>query len=192
MRWQDKFVQRKCENQVAYKLVFWKLTRQNRFPLTIGIILILSLIAIFFIQIGWRHASILCLGGLIIPLSLEFNHIVARAEPLMSARTMANFIQEKFPGKPVLMFQDFESFGALPIYLGHTIQIVDSTSADLFAGQKKYPDHPSFLTSDEVLANNSRILIVVMRDKGNVFMNSKIHSALEKVVEIGPAILYVN
>ena len=167
-------------------------THDGSFPLTIGIVLFLSLIAVFFIQIGWRHASILCLGGLIIPLSLEFNHIVARAEPLMSARTMATYIQENFPDKSVSMFQDFESFGALPIYLGRTIPIIDSTSADLFAGQKKYPYHPNFLTSEQVLESNSRMLIIVMRNNENAFMNAKVHNAFDKVVEIGPAILYTN
>lgn len=161
------------------------------FPLTMGCILVLASIAIFFIHRGWQHASLPCLGGLIIPFSLELNQIVVRAESTMSARTMATYIEENFPEKPVLLFQDFESLSSLPIYLGRTIPVIDSTSADLFSGQKKIPFHPNFMTQDQVMKTGLDSVIVVMRNKDALFSQSKLKESFSKVTEIGPAALYV-
>ena len=165
--------------------------RDGSLPMTIGIVLVLALIAVLFLHAGWRRASIFCLGGVIIPLSLEFDHIVARAEPLMSARTMATYIQNKFSDRPVFLFQDFESFGSLPIYLQRAIPVIDSTSADLYSGHKKFPDHPNFLTEDQAIAGGSGTLIVVMHNKEQTFMQTKLQKQCVKIVEIGSAALYI-
>lgn len=166
-------------------------TRDGSFPLTIGIVLVLALIAVLFLRAGWRRASIFCLGGVIIPLSLEFDHIVVRAEPLMSARTMAVYIQEKFPDRAVFLFQDFESFGALPIYLKRTIPVIDTSSADLYAGYKKRPDHPNFVSAAQVMGRRSGTLVIVMQNKEQVFRQTQLQKQCVKVVDIGPATLYM-
>ncbi|OIR06821.1 undecaprenyl phosphate-alpha-4-amino-4-deoxy-L-arabinose arabinosyl transferase [mine drainage metagenome] len=159
-------------------------------PLTIASLSIIALITVSLLQFGWRRAAVLCLGALIIPLSLEFDHIIARAEPLMSARTLAMYVRTRFPGAPVLLFQDFESFGALPVYLGHEVPVIDSQSADLYFGKRLHPHHVMLLTEDQALASGPRTLIVVMNDRERAFTATRIERHVTRVTTIGRATLY--
>jgi 4-amino-4-deoxy-L-arabinose transferase-like glycosyltransferase len=160
-------------------------------PLTIGMVLGIAVIAAFFLQNGWRRASLLCLGGLVIPLSLEINHISVSAEPTMSSRTMATYIKENYPDRSVFLYKDFESLSSLPIYLNKTLPVIDSTSSDLYFGQQSFPNHPNFVTEDHVLKSENGSLVVVRKFNLPTFTQSKINQFSKKVIEIGPSTLYV-
>ena len=164
--------------------------RDETVPQTIASLAIIVLITICLLQFGWRRAAVLCLGALIIPLSVEFDHIIARAEPLISARTMAMYVRTRFPGAPVFLFQDFEAFGALPIYLGHEVPVIDSKSNDLFFGKSLHPHHAMLLTEDQALALGPGSLIVVMNDRERAFTATRIARHVTRVTVIRRATLY--
>lgn len=165
-------------------------TRDGSGLLTIIVVLVLTLITLAVLQAGWRRLAVLCLGGLIAPITIQIDHIAARAEPFMSARKMATYIQGKFPSSPVFLYQGFEDSGALPIYLDRTIPVIDSRSGDLYYGRRKYPGHPNFVTEDQTLAAGHDALIVVTTDREQDFARTKLKSRVVPEVLIGDAHLY--
>jgi 4-amino-4-deoxy-L-arabinose transferase-like glycosyltransferase len=164
--------------------------RDGSVSLTIAVILVLTLIVVAVLQAGWRRGAILCIGGLILPLSFEFDHLVSRAEPIMSARTMASYIQARHPEMPVFLYQDYEAVGALPIYLGRTLPVIDSKSNDLYYGHRVLSRHPSFITEDQALAAGPGALIVVMSDREKAFSATDLRSRTRPVTTIGRVRLY--
>jgi len=165
-------------------------THDGSGALTIAAVVVLTLLALAIVHAGWRRLAILCLGGLIAPISIQLNHIVTRLEPVSSARTMASYIKGRFPSSPVFLYQDFEDFGALPIYLERNIPIIDSMSADLDYGRRQQPGHPSFSSEKQVLAQEPGALIIVMRDREQDFGNTMLKRRVVPEILIGNAHLY--
>lgn len=164
--------------------------RDGSGALTIAVLLILALLAMAIILAGWRRPAILCLGGLILPVSFQLDRLVAHAEPYLSARTMAGYIQENYGAARVFLFEDFEAFGALPIYLRRTIPVIDSKSNDLFFGRRLQPAHPNLVTADAVLAAERDALIVVMTDRQQDFAETPLAADSAELTRIGKAVLY--
>jgi 4-amino-4-deoxy-L-arabinose transferase-like glycosyltransferase len=164
--------------------------RDGSGSLTIAVLLMLSLIVLLLITMGWRRQAILCLGGLLVPVSLQFDHLVARAEAIMSARTMASFIQDNYRNAPVYLYQDFEAIGALPIYLKRTVPVIDSRSNDLYFGRHIYPDHPNLVSEEKLLASGEVALIVVMKDRQRDFANTSLAKNAIELTTIGRTKLF--
>lgn len=159
-------------------------------PLTITVLIMLSLVVLTLILAGWRRPAILCLGGLLVPVLLQANHLIAHAEPLISARTMAAFIRDNYRNVPIYIFEDFEAVGALPIYMKQTIPVIDSKSNDLFWARRIRPDHPNFVAADKVLASGNEALVVVMQDRLEDFESTSLSKASTELTEIGRAKLF--
>ena len=162
----------------------------DRGPLTITVLLILSLLVLLLITMGWRRQAILCLGGLLVPLSLQFDHLVVRAEPFMSARTIASFIQDNYRNASVYLYQDFEAVGALPIYLKRTVPVIDSRSNDLYFGRQIYPGHPNLISEEKLLMSGEEALIVVMNERQKDFANTSLAKHSIELTAIGRAKLF--
>ncbi|MDD5247422.1 MAG: glycosyltransferase family 39 protein [Rhodocyclaceae bacterium] len=159
-------------------------------PQAIALLAMLSLAVVALILAGWRRPAMLCLGGLLMPVSLQFDHLVARAEPFMSARTIAAYIQDRDRNVPVYIFEDFEALGALPIYLKQTIPVIDSKSNDLAFGRRIRPHHPNFVTADKVLASGNEAVVVVMQDRLKDYAGTALPKVSTELTTIGRAKLF--
>lgn len=164
--------------------------RDGSGALTVSVLLALSLVALVLIQAGWRRPAVLCLGGLLVPVWFQFDHLIGRAEPFMSARTMAAFISEHYPDAPVFLYEDFEAFGALPIYLSRTIPVIDSKSNDLYFGRRIRPNDPNLVGEDIVIKSGGDALVVVMTDRLGDFANSPLGKCSRELTAIGRARLF--
>lgn len=165
-------------------------TRDGSGELTILVLIVLGLLILTFVQVGWRRAATLCVGGLIVPISFQFDHLVARAEPIMSARTLAQYIQQHAPAAPVYLYRDFEAIGALPIYLHRNLPIIDCDSNDLYYGRHQRPDDIHLVDAAQVLSRGAGSLIVVMKDRMEDFEQSPLAGYAKELTDIGRVKLY--
>ncbi len=153
-------------------------------------LIVLGLLILTFVHVGWRRAAALCVGGLIVPVSFQFDHLVARAEPIMSARTLALYIQQHASEAPVYLYRDYEAIGALPIYLHRNLPIIDCDSNDLYYGRHLRPDDVNLVDAAQVLSRGAGSLIVVMKDRLEDFESSPLAESAKELVEIGRVKLY--
>jgi len=157
--------------------------------LTIAVLIGLLLLVLVLIQFGWRRPAALCLGGLMMPVSFQFDHLVALSEPIMSSRKLAAYIQNNYPDAPVYIYQDFESVGSLPIYLNRTIPVIDSQSNDLYFGRRKQPNHPNLVNVEDVTASGAGALVVVLKERQHAYKQTPLAVCSEEVATIGKASL---
>ena len=157
---------------------------------TVGVLVSLALLALVLIHAGWRRQALLCVGGLILPLSFQFDHLADLAEPTMSSRRMANYIKRSHPDVPVYLYQDFETVGSLPIYLNRTLPVIDSKSNDLYFGRQMRPDYPNFVDASAVLKTGREALIVVTNDRLRAFEQSALIACASQLALFGRAALY--
>ena len=164
--------------------------RDGSGALTIAVLLCLSMTALCFAQMGWRRVALLCVGGLILPVSFQFDHLVDLAEPVMSARNMASYIRQNAPHATVYLYQDFETVGALPIYLERTLPVIDCQSNDLYYGSHLQPSHPNLVSAAQVLARDGERLVVVMNDREATFQETPLAAKATMLTQIGRFRLY--
>jgi 4-amino-4-deoxy-L-arabinose transferase-like glycosyltransferase len=165
-------------------------THDGSGPRTIAALVALSILVLVVVRTGRRRLAVLCLGFLLVPVSMQFDHLVIRAEPYISAKPLAALIQDRFPQAHVYLYQDFEAAGALPIYLNRTIPVIDSRSNDLYFGHSILPHHPSFVTADQVMQERGERLIVVLNDRLKAFAGTELAGRVEDVAVIGRARLF--
>ncbi|MCX7175894.1 MAG: glycosyltransferase family 39 protein [Proteobacteria bacterium] len=161
--------------------------RDGSGSLTMAVLVVLLLLVLTLIQFGWRRPAILCLGGLIMPVSFQFDHLVALSEPIMSSRKLAAYIQEHYPDARVYLYQDFESVGSLPIYLKRTLPVIDSQSNDLYFGRHRQPDHTNLVTAEAVAALGPGSLVVVLKERQHAYQSTPLAKCSEEVTTIGKA-----
>lgn len=129
------------------------------------------------------------LGFSSLPLLLEVQRLAVDADASISARAAAVYIRSHYdPETPVYLFEDFESAGALPIYLGRTVPVVDSKSNDLHYGRRVLRRHPSLVGADGVPRN---AVVVVLKNRRADFARSPLAARSVSVVDIGRAGLYL-
>ncbi|HXC40922.1 MAG TPA: hypothetical protein VN667_18450 [Burkholderiales bacterium] len=158
--------------------------------LTMAVIMAITVMILTMVQLGWRRLAVASLGALIFPISLEMDHIVARAEPYLSARVMADYIQNHYAHETVYLYQDFEAFGALPVYLRRRVPIVDSKSSDLAYGRGVFLGSPIFYSVQEVLGAGAPSLVIVLQSREPAFKQSGLAEKSTSVISVGNAHLY--
>lgn len=164
--------------------------RDGSGPLTIGILIVLSLLVLLLIQGGWRRQAVLCLGGLVVPVLFQIDHMIQRAEPFISARLLAAYVRANFGDRPdIFLFKDFEAIGGLPIYLKSTIPVIDSESNDLYFGRHAYPYHSMLVAG--ITANHPGALIVVAEDRQSAFAGTDVAEHASQLITVGRTKLYV-
>lgn len=140
-------------------------------------------------QLEWRRIAVLGLGLLVVPLTFQLHHLATVAEPQVSARQMAAYIQSSFPDTPLFLYQDYEAYGALTIYLDRNIPVIDSHSNDLYFGSQLQPGHSS-LASESAVLKLDRALIIVLAERENAFRRSGLWSRAEALRRYGKATLF--
>jgi 4-amino-4-deoxy-L-arabinose transferase-like glycosyltransferase len=155
--------------------------------LTMLVVLSLTGFAVMLAQQGLKRCAVLFLATLLVPLAMEFDHIAPRLAPLASTRALSQVIEQRFPGVPVYLFQDFEALGSLPVYLGRSIPVIDSRSADLRYGESIVPLHRNFALAGEV---QRTALIVVRNARDAEWKSSPLARRAARVEEIGGTTLY--
>ncbi|MBP9712999.1 MAG: glycosyltransferase family 39 protein [Sterolibacterium sp.] len=140
------------------------------------LLIVLGLLILGFIQAGWRRAAALCVGGLIVPISFQFDHLVARAEPIMSARTLAAYIQQHA--------------STTPVYLRRNLPVIDCDSNDLYYGRHQRPHDANLISSTQVLARGSGSLIVVMNEREDDYRQTRLGRQSTELTKIGRTTLF--
>lgn len=108
----------------------------------------------------------------------------------MSARNMASYIRQNAPHAAVYLYQDFETIGALPIYLERPLPVIDCQSNDLYYGSHLQPSHPNLVSAAQVLARGGERLVVVMNDREATFQETPLAAKATMLMQIGRFRLY--
>jgi hypothetical protein len=153
-------------------------------------LIVMGIVAVAFALRGWRRCAIGCLAALAIPVQVELNLVGSQVEPFASARPMAQAILREFSGRPVFLYQDFESFAGLAWYLNRTVPVIDTRSSDLYYGHQRRPGHPSFVSEDQALHSVPGSLVLVMKERDSAFAASSLAAHAKLVRNIGRARLY--
>jgi hypothetical protein len=158
---------------------------------TTAAIAALAASALLLVRMGLGRPAIAMLGAFIVPLSLQWQQLVAAADPLISARSLAAYIRGSYGEEvPVYLFEDYEASGALPIYLGRAVPVIDSKSNDLYFGRRMLRRHRNLVSADAVAATAARPLIVVLKNRERDFAVSPLAERATEVTAIGRAKLY--
>lgn len=162
----------------------------NRLLTILLSITVLAILAVAIAHAGQGRSAVVLLGGLTILVLVQADQFWTRAEAVVSSRSLAEFVRRNYPDASVLLYQDYEACGALPIYLGRSVPIVDSQSMDLWYGHKLFPHHPNFIATDKVAQAGADTLLVVARNREESFSRSGLVAISEAVATIGKVTLY--
>jgi hypothetical protein len=154
-----------------------------------GMLAVIISVAMLLLR-GQGEAAMLGLGALVVPLLFQLILVARTAEPQLSARPMAAYIDGSFPGAPVFLYRDFEAYGALPIYLRRPVPVIESRSADLYYGWRQHPEHPAFALEDDVVASGPNALVVVLDYRRARFEQTRLRVRMEAVHTVGKATLF--
>jgi len=157
--------------------------------ITTAILVVLCLALVALTQFRWRQAAALGIGVLTLPLIFQLRHIAVTADPWTSSREMAAYIKSKFHDSPLYLYQDYEAYGGLPIYLDRNIPVIDSRSNDLYYGSRVRPADPLLVKAGAV-PRTRPALVVVLDGRQNAFQRTALASRAEVVRKIGKATLY--
>lgn len=128
----------------------------------------LGLVAALGFALGHGRAGLAVLGLSFAPLLAFFLVLAQRAEPYVSERDLATYLERRLPGREVFLYRDFERLSSLPFYLGHSVPVVDSASADLQYGSRHSSRSGLFLSDARFAALCRRERVVLLVEKARV------------------------
>ena len=163
--------------------------RDGSFAITQGAELALCLTLLAFMQMRRRMAAMLGTGLLIVPVTFQLHSLLVAADKDISAKEMAAYITSEHPGKQVFLYQDYEAYGSLPIYLDRVVPVIDSRSLDHYFGRKLEPNHRTLVTERDA-QEASGALVVVQSKRGFFFNKSGLGRQTMPVYKSGNATLY--
>jgi hypothetical protein len=115
-------------------------------------------------------------------------------EPQISARPLAQYLQQEQAGRQVYLYRSFEELSSLPFYLKQTVPVIDSKSADLFWGDRLRPGNRSMLTSTQFAEKlpQQAVAIVVMNRELPRFRDTAYFNRFSAQHQIGNTTVFLN
>ena len=173
----------------SFDLILQGLSVSHYAQLTLWTITSLSLITAL---VAWRYSRIGLAAYSVLPLFIMLALVVAAngVSPMISDHTMADFIQQKLPNRTVYMYRNYEQNSSLPFYLKRTVRVIDSSSSDLYWGNRLRPEN-SLMVSREVLKSKKEpMVIVVPNTLLDEFAHEKLHTRFLNNKQFGYATLF--
>lgn len=105
--------------------------------------------------------------------------IIHALENTVSDRNMARFIDALQPARTVYLYRNFEQNSSLAFYLQRPIRIIDSTSADLYWGDRLRPDNQIMVRQRDFRTNAEAKAVVVENTDLAEFAHRKLHTRFQ-------------
>jgi 4-amino-4-deoxy-L-arabinose transferase-like glycosyltransferase len=161
-----------------------------------GALLALALLAMGAALLAWRSVKAGILSYLVLPVfSMALLAVaIVPLEPQISARPLAQYLQQEQAGRQVYLYRSFEELSSLPFYLKQTVPVIDSKSADLFWGDRLRPGNRSMLTSAQFAEKLSQqpVAVVVMNRELPRFRNTAYFNRFSGQHQIGNTTVFLN
>lgn len=122
-----------------------------------------TVLSLFTAWLAWYFPRLGMVAYTAIPLFFMAAMLVATqaSEPSISDHVLAKFIRHSLPGSKVYLYRNFERDSSLAFYLRKPITIINSTSADLYWGDKLSPDNPIMVDRSEFFSQKGPKVVVV-------------------------------
>jgi 4-amino-4-deoxy-L-arabinose transferase-like glycosyltransferase len=161
-----------------------------------GALLALALLAIACALLAWRSVKAGILSYLALPIfSMALLAVaIVPLEPQISARPLAQYLQQTQAGRQVYLYRNFEELSSLPFYLKQTVPVIDSKSADLFWGDRLRPGNRSIVSSAQFAEKLSQqpVAVVVMNRELPRFRDTGYFDRFSAQHQIGNTTVFFN
>ncbi len=156
----------------------------------------LALLALAAALLAWRSARIGILSYLVLPawIMIVLAIAIVPLEPTVSARPLAQYLQQQQPGRQVYLYKKFEALSSLPFYLRRPVPVIDSGSADLFWGDRLRPGNPVMLPSAQFSRDlaQQRVAVVVMDGQLQEFSETPYFGHFTEQHKVGNTTVFLN
>lgn len=111
----------------------------------------------------------------------------------VSTRNLVTRLQQKAPGREVILYRDFEKKSSLAFYLRRPLRVVDSVSADLYWGNRLRPNQ-LLINSGQLVQQmqGQSVALVVTDEHRQAFETSALGQAFKPAFRLGNVGVYVN
>jgi 4-amino-4-deoxy-L-arabinose transferase-like glycosyltransferase len=157
--------------------------------LALWIVTTLSLLAAL---VAWRFSRIGIAVYSVVPLFTMVVLVIAAngVSPTISDRAMAEFITQNLPNRTVYMYRNYEQNSSLPFYLKETVNVIDSSSSDLYWGDRLRPDNTIMISRQQFKLRKEPLLVVVPNTYLDEFSHKKLHTRFLKNKQFGYATIF--
>jgi len=120
--------------------------------------------------------------------------VMLAAEPLISTRQLATYLQTEMPGRTIYLYRNFEQHSSLPFYRKQPLPVIDSHSSDLFWGNKLRPDNGIIISPDQFARRmqSQAVAVVVMTDQVREIERAPFFTRFTGEKKIGERIVFFN
>ena len=108
----------------------------------------------------------------------------------ISDKGMARFIEQTLPNRTVYMYRNYEQNSSLPFYLRTPLKVIDSTSSDLYWGNKLRPDNDIMISLDQFKSQKGAAAVIVPNNYLNEFAHKKLHTRFKQNKQFSYATLF--
>ena len=156
----------------------------------------LAVLGVACATLAWRSArvgvlSYLPLAGWIAGALIV---VLLAAEPLISTRPLAAYLQAEMPGRAVYLYRNFEEQSSLPFYLKRPVPVIDARSNDLFWGNKLRRDNGIMISADQfgLRMQDQAVAVVVMARQIKDFRATAFFTRFKGEKKIGETTVFFN
>ncbi len=138
---------------------------------TIALALLAGLAAYCLPQAGLAVYSVLSVYLMLVLVSFA-----SAMNPAISDKNLAQFIERELPGRTIYLYRNFEQHSSLPFYLKKPLPVIDSTSNDLYWGNRIRPGNAIIITSDQFNHLREPRAVLVPNNDLDEFVSQKLHT----------------
>ena len=127
-----------------------------------------------------------------VPLALMMSLLIGAhaMNDSISDKGMARFIEQTLPNRTVYMYRNYEQNSSLPFYLRTPLKVIDSTSSDLYWGNKLRPDNDIMISLDQFKSQKGAAAVIVPNNYLNEFAHKKLHTRFKQNKQFSYATLF--
>lgn len=120
--------------------------------------------------------------------------VLLAAEPLISTRPLAAYLQTEMPGRAVYLYRNFEEQSSLPFYLKKPVPVIDPRSNDLFWGNRLRSDNGIMISADQfgLRMQSQAVAVVVMERQIKDFRAAGFFMRFKGEKKIGETTVFFN
>lgn len=156
----------------------------------------MALLGLVCAALAWRsnRIGVLAYLGLSVWIFGASIAVLSAAEPFISTRTLANYLQTEVVGRTVYLYGYFEEQSSLPFYLKHPIPMIGARSKDLFWGNKVRSGNDITILDDQFAQRmqNQPVAVVVTDRQLKDFRAVYYFKRFKREQRIGGTTVFLN
>jgi 4-amino-4-deoxy-L-arabinose transferase-like glycosyltransferase len=155
----------------------------------------MALLAFVAAWVAWRRAQIGLIAYLALPfyIALALTLTLVEIEPMISTRRLAQYVKSDLAGRNVYLYRNFEELSSLPFYLKRPVQVIESTSNDLYWGNRLHVNEIVLSAKKfETDAQQASVAVVVPDRQLPGFKTEPFYVRFKGMRRIGAASVFIN